>query len=166
MENIDTFKNNVEKHIRDSWEPFAEECRKGGTSEGAISRVRLLMSESRSRHFYDRYPFYTLYQCLISSIFKRRSDSKAEMILLMMMYDARIKFEFQKQISEYRVDFGFFGDIVLECDGPHHEMQKEQDLIRDMRLEKLGYRVLRYTWNDIAQIPDKFIFELKALVDQ
>jgi very-short-patch-repair endonuclease len=66
----------------------------------------------------------------------------------------------QKQIDRYRVDFlityPFFGtviEIVAECDGhDFHEKTKVQasrDKRRDRDLQRLGYKVFRFTGSDI-----------------
>jgi very-short-patch-repair endonuclease len=69
----------------------------------------------------------------------------------------------QHQILNYRVDFLvrtiFDNDrkleIVVECDGhDYHERTKEQasyDKARDRELQKLGFKVFRFTGSDIHQ---------------
>lgn len=67
----------------------------------------------------------------------------------------------QVLIGNYRVDFlllhlsgpGRFTGIAIECDGhAFHErtkLQAERDKTRDRELQKLGYRILRYTGSEI-----------------
>lgn len=54
--------------------------------------------------------------------------------------------------------------LVVELDG--HEFHadpiaSEQDRRREMRLRKLGYRVVRYTWRQVTETPDEVIADLR-----
>ena len=52
-----------------------------------------------------------------------------------------IKFEHQKQIGKYFVDF-CIDNVIIEIDGARWH-NKEKDLIRDAEIESIGYKVFR-----------------------
>jgi len=57
-------------------------------------------------------------------------------------------FRRQVQIGPYRSDFGSLRlKLLIEIDGPIHQepAQKRHDLVRDEWLENEGYRVLRFS---------------------
>lgn len=77
-----------------------------------------------------------------------------------------VRFEFQKEIGDYRADFlltMWSGDrptcLVVECDGhDFHERTKEQaarDRSRDRQMTLAGYKVLRFTGSEIFRDPIK-----------
>jgi very-short-patch-repair endonuclease len=56
------------------------------------------------------------------------------------------KFRRQHIIRVFIVDFySPSSKLIIEIDGPIHRSQKEQDAERDRALQTLGYRVLRFT---------------------
>ena len=58
------------------------------------------------------------------------------------------KFRRQLVIGNYITDFACpEAKVIVECDGPHHEDQKDYDDKRDEFLKSQGYTVLR-SWND------------------
>jgi very-short-patch-repair endonuclease len=71
------------------------------------------------------------------------------------------KFRPQHVIDRYIVDFFCFSArLVVEIDGPIHEGQLEDDRNRDAVLQNLGYRVIRYTNNQVLSEIDEVLENL------
>jgi len=61
------------------------------------------------------------------------------------------KFKRQVPIGRYIVDFACLGEmLVVELDGPLHDERAGYDANRDALLRELGYRVLRFTNDDVG----------------
>jgi len=72
-----------------------------------------------------------------------------------------IKYVFQYPILRYNVDFAIPAlRIVIECDGEYWHRDKRQDIIRQKRIEKEGWFVLRYTGTKINQCLEEIEEEL------
>ncbi len=80
-----------------------------------------------------------------------------------------LKFRRQHPIKEYVVDFiNIEYQIVIELDGKYHnsDIQKEKDQLRDLHLETLGYKVLRFK-NDVVFDNHKLILQsIKKSVEE
>jgi very-short-patch-repair endonuclease len=61
-----------------------------------------------------------------------------------------LKFRRQHSIERFIVDF-YCADpaLIIEVDGPIHDYTPEEDAIRQEFLESLGYRVIRFTNDDV-----------------
>src|SRR5690349_14517735 len=79
----------------------------------------------------------------------RAQPTPAERRMWVLVRDGRIdgfKFRRQHGIEAYLADFYCpETSLVIEVDGPIHATQKEQDDYRQMILEILGLRVIRFT---------------------
>jgi hypothetical protein len=65
----------------------------------------------------------------------------------------------------YRLDVAYPAwHIDIELDGRGHETEatKEDDRVRDNRLEVAGWTVLRYTWARFTGHPDEIVAEVRA----
>jgi very-short-patch-repair endonuclease len=61
------------------------------------------------------------------------------------------KFKRQVLIDRYIVDFVCLDEkLIVELDGPLHDGRVRYDANRDEVLRKLGYRVLRFTNNEVG----------------
>ena len=61
------------------------------------------------------------------------------------------KFKRQVPITDYIVDFVCFEQkLIVEIDGGQHGQSKD-DVLRDTKLLKMGFRVLRFWNNDVIQ---------------
>ncbi len=71
---------------------------------------------------------------------------------------AGLKFRRQHSIDRFIADF-YCADahIIVEVDGPVHEYTPEEDAIRQEYLESLGFRVLRFTNDDVQQNRDAVV---------
>jgi very-short-patch-repair endonuclease len=85
----------------------------------------------------------------------RKRPTDAEQLLwkqLRLKQMEWFKFRRQQPIDKYIVDFVFFEKrIVVEVDGGQHEIQKEDDALRDTYLRQQGFHVLRFWNNEVLQ---------------
>ncbi len=105
----------------------------------------------------------------------RLKPTKAEALLWEELKAKKIGFKFRQQhiIDQYIVDFASIKEgIVIEVDGKIHNSQKEQDQARTGMLESLGYRVIRFTneevLNDINRVKSKIqsFIECKTVINR
>lgn len=80
----------------------------------------------------------------------RNIKSYAERFFETVLNNNKIKFNREKKVGKYFLDF-VIGNIDLEIDGKQHKYKdrKESDTIRDEFLRKQGYFVYRIAWNEI-----------------
>jgi very-short-patch-repair endonuclease len=65
----------------------------------------------------------------------------------------------------YVVDFVCFSlRLIIEVDGPSHELTPGQDAIRTLRLEKQGYRVVRFSNEQVMRELDSVVETITAVV--
>ena len=97
-----------------------------------------------------------------------------------LYYHLHPQFEIETDNNSYRVDFLLapvlsegntsFPNLVIECDGhDYHERTKKQaqrDRSRDRDLQKLGFRVVRFTGSEIFSSPRKCAWEVASIVKQ
>ena len=58
-----------------------------------------------------------------------------------------MKFRRQQPIESYIVDFVCFENrLIIEVDGGRHAVERQKDMVRDARLNRNGFKVLRF-WN-------------------
>ena len=94
----------------------------------------------------------------------RKNQTKAEARLWKLLRNRNfegLKFRRQYPVKHYIVDFCCIERrIVIELDGEYHldKEQKEKDELRDLLLQNLGYRVLRFSNKTVFQEP-ALIFE-------
>jgi very-short-patch-repair endonuclease len=63
-----------------------------------------------------------------------------------------IKFRRQQPIGNFIVDFVSFEKlIVVELDGGHHAVSRQEDMERDLQLSECGYKVLRFWNNEVIE---------------
>ena len=83
----------------------------------------------------------------------RQEPTPAEKRMWVLVRDGRIdghKFRRQHGIEAYLADFYCAEtSLVIEVDGPIHATQQEQDAYRQMILETLGLRVIRFSNYDV-----------------
>jgi very-short-patch-repair endonuclease len=92
--------------------------------------------------------------------------SAAERLLVKLLTQAGITgWVANLPVGRYRVDFGFPGcKVALETDGLafHSDADDFQnDRVRQNRLILLGWQVLRFTWLDLTEYPERVIAEVR-----
>ena len=55
--------------------------------------------------------------------------------------------------------------VIIEIDGKIHEFQKEQDELRTLRLNKLGYEVIRFTNEEVMNSPYQVAQKIKVYLN-
>jgi very-short-patch-repair endonuclease len=84
----------------------------------------------------------------------RREATYSERTLWVLLRDRRLggfKFRRQHPIGPFTVDFVCLDQrLVIECDGLSHQHSQRYDQMRDRTLRKLGFEVLRFTDEFIA----------------
>jgi leucyl-tRNA synthetase len=76
-----------------------------------------------------------------------------------------VKIRQQHLIEDYIVDFACLSrKLVIEVDGEIHNNQKEQDEARTKVLEEKGYKVIRFTNNEVIANIDEVINEIKSQI--
>ena len=94
----------------------------------------------------------------------RSNPTEAEKIIWEHLRAKQINFKFRRQhlIDKYIVDFVCLEKmLVIEIDGKHHEQIKEQDAIRTAVLESLGYKVIRFTNEEVVAKPESVLKKIK-----
>ena len=84
----------------------------------------------------------------------RKEPTEAENVLWQRLRGKQLGARFRRQhaIDRFIVDFyAHEPHVIIEVDGPVHETQKEYDAMRQSFLESLGYRVLRFTNEQVLQ---------------
>jgi len=85
----------------------------------------------------------------------RREPTPAEKRLWQQLRNhklCRVKFRRQHEIYCFIVDFASYeAELVIEVDGPIHETSVEYDAFRQEILEAVGYKVLRFTNQEVFE---------------
>ncbi|MCX7854973.1 MAG: DUF559 domain-containing protein [Anaerolineae bacterium] len=84
----------------------------------------------------------------------RKNPTFAEEVLWQRLRDEQLGVKFRRQhcIGRFIVDFyAREPRLIVEVDGPIHEQQKEYDAWRQSILEEMGYRVLRFTNDEVLE---------------
>lgn len=138
----------IQDKIIDRLLPVCQSLRDQGLSDAEIQKFVRSYHKIRSYDFYkdkNISPLFTEIRYAMQGI--SQADSKIEKKLFKIMSDNGIQFKFQYKIGPYRADYLVWGFLVVELDGPQHQLQKEHDKKRDAYLKKMGYQVLRIpTW--------------------
>ena len=84
----------------------------------------------------------------------RRNATLAEMVLWEQLRGNALGVKFLRQhiIGDYIVDFVSKQDgLIVEVDGGYHAelKQQEADVMREEKLEKMGFRILRFTNEEV-----------------
>lgn len=95
--------------------------------------------------------------------------STAERLLLRLLREARITgWQANYPVGRYRVDVGFKGPkVAIEVDGLAFHIGSDefhQDRVRQNHITLLGWQVLRFTWLDLTEYPDRVIALIKSAI--
>ena len=99
----------------------------------------------------------------------RRQPTKAEDILWKALRNNSLDARFRRQhpVDRFIADLCCLkSKLIVEVDGPIHQDQIEQDQVRDLKLSQLGFRILRFT-NDqvLKELPEVIRKIEKILID-
>lgn len=95
----------------------------------------------------------------------RKNPTEAESIIWENLRSKKLDFKFRRQhpIGKFIVDFVCIErKLIVEIDGKIHENQLEADAIRTEQLNELGFKVLRYTNEQVISETDKVINSIKT----
>lgn len=77
------------------------------------------------------------------------------------------KFRRQVPLGMYIVDFLCIEHrLVIEIDGPIHEFQRRYDLERENVLRRKGYRILRFTNDDVCNDRMRVVSLIKQAMEE
>ncbi len=136
-----------------------------GKSEGAKVTFRLTPSLSKGEGARRRYMTSDMANWNIlkeNARNNRKTPTDAEAIMWELLRDKRTGFKFRRQhaIDDFIVDFVCIDrKLVVEIDGGIHENQKEQDAKRTSILNDKGFRVIRFT-------NDEVLFKFEDVIDK
>ncbi len=112
------------------------------------------------------------YKTLLSYAKNMRYEmTNAEICLWQYLRNNQTGFKFRRQhiIGNYIADFICIKErFIVEVDGRIHTLgeQKEHDDIRTNDLQKLGYRILRFTNDQVINETDKVVQEITEALTQ
>jgi len=97
------------------------------------------------------------------------AHSQAERILIQLLKAARITgWKANYPVAGYKVDVGFPNQrVALEVDGLAFHTDSDdfhQDRIRQNAIALAGWQVLRFTWLDLTEYPDRVIAEIRHAI--
>ena len=101
----------------------------------------------------------------------RNNSTKAEKLLWDKIKHSQLGHKFRRQhsIKQYIVDFYCSElNLIIEVDGDVHDYkkQREKDWIREKYLEKLNFRIVRFSNYQIIMEIDKVLEKLKIMCNQ
>lgn len=153
--------NNINKGVHDSLLP--KEGR-GGSSKVGLGG---LSKEDRGGYFYQQAD-PMLYGMLKDYARENRKNmTEAESILWRYIRKDALGVTFLRQyiIGEYIVDFACLrSHLIIEVDGGYHSepRQQEDDIIRQQWLESQGFKVIRFTNEEIVGDIDKVVEKIRS----
>ena len=100
----------------------------------------------------------------------RKNPTEAETILWEQIRNRNLKTKFFRQyiIADYIVDFvSLEAKLIIEVDGAYHSEYEQQqyDEGRTERLESIGFKVIRFTNNEIILQTDQVIDTIKKVLN-
>jgi len=99
----------------------------------------------------------------------RRAMTLPEKILWLSLRKNQLGIKFRRQqiIAGFIADFANLDHkLIIEVDGPSHKDQKEYDEMRTNVLCDLGYRIVRFSNDDISGNCESVIERLKAIIEE
>ncbi len=120
----------------------------GIKSDGRKKPYNQKYKENHSRlkkEFYKLYPEKHPNRIMASRNFK----TYIELLFEKFLIEQGIKFEFQKKIGTYFIDFYLLPNILIECDGAYWHKDKKYEKKRDDYLISKGYVIYHFTGKSI-----------------
>ena len=100
--------------------------------------------------------------------FLRHHQTRAEHRLWLQLRSKRAanrRFRRQVRLDRCIVDFVCFSlRLIIEVDGPSHEATPGQDAVRTRRLEAQGYRVIRFSNEQVMRELDSVVETIGAVI--
>ena len=101
----------------------------------------------------------------------RKNPTDAETILWEHIRDRQLKTKFFRQyiIADYIVDFvSLESMLIIEVDGAYHSEYEQQqyDEGRTERLESLGFKLIRFTNDEVISLTDKVIKTIEKILNE
>ncbi len=130
-----------------------------------------------TRNGYSMSTEYKLANLMIYTLLKEKAQqlrqypTEAETILWEGLRNKKSGFVFKRQyiIDEYIVDFICLArKLIVEVDGKYHSTgeQQELDSIREQRLKAMGFRLLRFTNEEIMCNNDSVLTKIKQALNE
>jgi very-short-patch-repair endonuclease len=98
----------------------------------------------------------------------KEKPTKEEEILWKFLKNKKTGYNIRRQhiIDNFITDFVCLQKrLVIEIDGKIHLKQKEHDIIRTLKLNKLGYEVIRFTNDEVNEKPELVAWRIKEILD-
>jgi very-short-patch-repair endonuclease len=98
----------------------------------------------------------------------KKNSTEAEQLLWKELQNKKIGFKFRRQhvISDMIVDFICIRQkLVVEVDGKIHLKQIDEDSMRTQRLNTKGYRVIRFTNDEVIQSAETVAQKIKQFLE-
>jgi len=95
-------------------------------------------------------------------------QTKAELILWEYLRNKKTGHKIRRQhvISDFISDFACLSKkVIIEIDGEIHRFQKEKDDLRTIRLNALGYEVIRFTNDEVLNTPGQVAQKIKTYLN-
>jgi len=95
-------------------------------------------------------------------------QTKAELVLWEYLRNKKTGHKIRRQhvISDFISDFACLSKkVIIEIDGEIHRFQKEKDDLRTIRLNALGYEVIRFTNAEVLNAPGQVAQKIKTYLN-
>lgn len=95
-------------------------------------------------------------------------QTEAEHVIWEYLRNKKTSYKIRRQhiIGDFIADFTCLSKkVIIEIDGKIHEFQKEQDEIRTIRLNNLGYEVIRFTNTEVLNSPYQVVQKIKVFLN-
>ena len=150
-----------------TYTPLVVQLWKEGCSQREVEIAIRNHIDLKARKLYKEGLKPTLLGNLLTDLSFPKRDSKVEYIFSNLLSENKIKFREQYKIGSYTADFLINDFLVVEIDGPHHEVQEqiEHDEKRDNYMRKMGYKVLRVPVWVLAMNNNAAINEIKEIIE-
>jgi len=99
----------------------------------------------------------------------KQNPTKEEELLWIFLKNKKTGYHIRRQhiIDSYITDFVCLGKkLVIEIDGKIHLRQKENDKLRTLRLNELGFEVIRFTNEEVNENPALVAWKVKENLDK
>ncbi len=146
----------LHREVLEKFKPVIEKLAQEGKDVDEIVNIYIKNYKSCLNNYYR--PKLESIGSIIAKV-NKEADSTAELIFYDLLIKNNIKFEFQKTLGVYRIDYMIDDYLIIELDGIGHNQQ--HDGIRDAYCKRLGYKILRVKLDDAMLAPEIVIKKIK-----